>query len=87
MVIYALYNKGTSGERLVSLFADLLKHEQIEVELLDADSAQGVGLAETYDILGRPAVLLIKDDGAPVKTWQGEDAMPTPGEVAFLARQ
>ena len=86
MVIYVLYNKATPGERIATQFEDSLKREQIEVELLDADSPHGIQVAETYEIMGRPAVLLITSDGAPVKVWQGEDGMPAVSEVAYLAR-
>jgi len=87
MVIYVLYNKGTPGEGLATQFEASLKLEQIEVELLDADSPRGIGVAETYDILGRPAVVLLKSDGAPVKVWQGEEGLPPASEIAYLARQ
>ena len=87
MTIYVLYNKETSGERIATQFVETMKRDQIEVELLDADSPHGIQVAETYEIMGRPAVLLITSDGAPVKIWQGEDGMPAPSELAYLARQ
>lgn len=87
MVIYVLYNKGTPGERLATQFESDLEREQIEVELLDADSPHGAEMAETYDIMGRPAAVLLKSDGAPVKVWQGEDGLPPVSEIAYLARQ
>ena len=87
MVTYVLYNKATPGERLAEKLGDDLKKDQVEVELIDADSAHGIQLAESYDIMGRPAVLLMKSDGAPVKVWQGEDDMPSPSEIGYLSRQ
>ncbi len=87
MVTYVLYNKGTLGERIATQFQDRLKLEQIEVELLDADSPHGIEIAETYDVMARPAVVLMKSDGAPMKVWQGEDGMPNVSEFAYLARQ
>lgn len=67
--------------------ADRLKREQVEAQLLDADSPRGIQLAENYDILGRPAVALVKDDGSPVQVWQGQDSLPSPADVAYLAHQ
>ena len=87
MVAYVLYNKETPGERLAADIVKRLEQEQVECELLDADSPRGVQLAEHYDIMGRPAVALVRGDGSPVQVWQGEDGMPTPAEVSYLAHQ
>lgn len=87
MIAYVLYNKDTAAERQANELVDRLKREQLEVELIDADSARGIQLVESYDILGRPAVILVKSDGAPLKIWQGDDGLPVPTEVAYLARQ
>jgi hypothetical protein len=87
MVAYVLYNKQTPGERTAEDFAKRLEGEQVEVELLDADSPRGIQMAEHYDIMGRPAVALVREDGSPVQVWQGEDGMPTPADVSYLAHQ
>ncbi|HVQ43403.1 MAG TPA: hypothetical protein VMT30_00330 [Candidatus Saccharimonadia bacterium] len=87
MIVYLLYNKRTSAERLMAEFNDRLQREQLETELLDADTPRGIQLAESYDIVGRPAVLILKTDGALVQVWQGEDSLPAPSDVAYLARQ
>jgi hypothetical protein len=67
--------------------AKRLTDEQVEAELLDADSPRGIQLAESYDVMARPAVVLIKDDGTPMQVWQGEDSLPAPADVAYLAHQ
>jgi hypothetical protein len=87
MIVYLLYNKDTPAQRQVEDLEKRLKQEQLETELLDADSPRGIQLAENYEVLGRPALILAKDDGSPVGLWQGEDQMPAPGEVAYLAHQ
>jgi hypothetical protein len=87
MIAYVLFNKDTPGERLAAGFNDRLKAEQVASELLDADSPHGIQIAESYDIMGRPAVILLKNDGAALQIWQGEDDLPSPTEVAYLARQ
>ena len=87
MIAYILYNKNTQAERVATELHSRLEKEQVHSELMDADSPRGVQLAENYDILDRPAVVLVKDDGAPVKVWQGEDALPPASELAYLARQ
>jgi len=87
MIAYIIYNQATEAERMATDLAERLKREQVEVQLLDADSPRGIQLTEHYDILGRPAVLLAKDDGTPVQVWQGQDGMPAPADVAYLAHQ
>ncbi|GAC1603452.1 MAG: hypothetical protein NVS3B29_08050 [Candidatus Saccharimonadales bacterium] len=87
MQIIILYNRATSGERTAAQLAERLKTAQAEVDLLDADSARGIQLAETHDIMGRPAVMVLSNDGTPVQVWQGEDSLPTPSELAYYARQ
>lgn len=87
MIAYILYNKHTQSERVSAVLCERLEHEQIGSEMVDADSPRGVQLAENYDILGRPAIILVKTDGAPIKIWQGEDSWPAVSEVAYLARQ
>ncbi len=86
MITYVLFNKDTPAERQAGELVERFKADQVDAELLDADSPRGIQLAETYDIMGRPAVILLKADGAPVKVWQGED-IPTVAEVGYLSRQ
>jgi hypothetical protein len=87
MIAYVLYNLGSETERLATDLAKRLETEQVDVELIDADSPRGVQLVENYDIVGRPAVALIRDDGSPAQIWQGVDQMPSPPDVGYLAHQ
>ncbi len=87
MIAYVLYNKATQNEGLASAFAKRLEDEQVDNELVDADSPRGIQLAEAYDVMDRPAVLLMKADGSPVQVWQGADGLPAPSEVAYMAHQ
>lgn len=87
MIAYLLYNSGTPAERTMAEMAKRLGDEQVQTELVDADSSRGVQLAENYDVMGRPAVVLVKEDGSPMQIWQGEDGMPPVTDVAYLARQ
>ena len=86
MICYLLYNRQTSAERVVAELSDRLEHEGVAYELVDADSPRGIQLAENYDIMARPAVLVVKDDGAPVQVWQG-DELPPLADITYLARQ
>lgn len=87
MIFYLLYNRGTQAERQVQELACRLEDENVTTELVDADSPRGIQIAESYDLMGRPAAILIKNDGAPVQSWQGDDQLPTPTDVGYLANQ
>ncbi len=87
MIAYILYNRDTPEQRRAEDLAKRLTLEQVEAELLDADSPRGIQLCADYDILGRPAVVLVGASGTPVQVWQGADSLPTPSDVAYLAHQ
>jgi hypothetical protein len=40
------------------------------IELRDTTSRDSIGQMEAYQIVKTPAVLIIRDDGAPVALWQ-----------------
>lgn len=65
-------------EEAGSQFRDLL------VENYDGDSRESVGKLESYDILNTPAVIVTRDDGAPLGIWQHR--LPTLDEIAYVVR-
>ncbi len=88
MIAYILYNRGTRGETVAVRLQEQLVAAKVEAELMDADSPRGIQLAENYDILGRPAIVLVRADGSPMQVWQdGEDRMPLATDVAYMAHQ
>ncbi|HUD11062.1 MAG TPA: hypothetical protein VMS08_01520 [Candidatus Saccharimonadia bacterium] len=87
MIAYVLFNKETPEERAAQDLVDRLEREDVEAELLDADSPRGIQFVENYDILGRPAVVLVRADGTAMQVWQGEDGLPAPSDVAYLVHQ
>ena len=86
MICYLLYNRDTTGQRTAEDLAKRIELEDVETELVDADSPRGIQLAENYDVMDRPAVLLVKEDGAIMQVWQG-DQLPPPTDVGYLAHQ
>jgi hypothetical protein len=87
MVAYLLYNRQTPGEGQMAELGRQLATAQVDCKILDADSPEGIGIAEHYDILGRPAAILVRDDGSPVQSWQGDDQLPNASEISYLAHQ
>lgn len=87
MKIYMLFNRSTSGARVIERLAERLVAQGAEPEVIDADSPRGIQIVETHDIMGRPAVMVVSNDGTPVMVWQGEDRLPSPSELAYYARQ
>lgn len=85
MVTYLLYNRQTPGESLMQNLAQRLAPMQVKAELLDADTPRGIQLAEHYDILARPAVVVVRDDGSPVQVWDNLEQLPSPADIAYLA--
>lgn len=83
MIARILYTKDSPTERPAAVFAQELADLRIETELVDADSREGQQLAELYDVLSRPAVLLTRDDGQLVESWQ--NGLPLADEVSHLA--
>ncbi len=56
----------------------------VDVKWVDPDSAEGEGFVETYSIMKYPAVLILKEDGEAVQTWQGE--LPLIDTVVYWAK-
>jgi hypothetical protein len=87
MIAYVIYNKNTPAQRLATDLAERLEADEVEAELLDADSPRGISLVEHYDIMDRPAVALVREDGTLMQIWQGEDGMPSSSDIAYLVHQ
>ncbi|HVE81021.1 MAG TPA: hypothetical protein VNA68_02695 [Candidatus Dormibacteraeota bacterium] len=83
MVAKILFTKGAPAYSDIERFQEKLGKFQVETELIEADSKDGIRLTELYDAMDRPAVLLIREGGGLVQKWQG--TLPTVEEVSYLA--
>jgi len=81
MVAYLFYAKDSPMERPVGHLLDELGQLHINTHLVEADSRAGANLAELYDIMQRPAVVIATDDGAVIQQWQGE--LPSPEDISY----
>jgi hypothetical protein len=57
------------------------RHGDRKVELISLDEAKGAEMAELYDVVRYPAVLVIASDGQLQKLWQ-DQPFPLMDEVA-----
>lgn len=68
----------------MSDYAKRLEAAQTPHELVEADSVQGISIVEMYDIMARPAIVAVLDDGTLVQIWQDSERFPLPTEVSYL---
>ena len=74
---------GPNASRVAEL-AKALEASRIKFSLVDADSRDGIALAEIYGINRRPAVLVTQDDGVMAHLWQGN--LPNADELGYSTR-
>ncbi len=84
MKVVILYRQKSEHARLVETFIhDFQKRYNAgSLEVLDADSQEGVATAELYDIVSYPAIIALRDDGSVLKSWSDE-MLPLMDEVAY----
>lgn len=85
MNVTVLYTRKTPADRHIEyLQRKLQEEERIEAKLLDADSREGIALAELYGIMQRPALLVTDGEGKLAAKWEGE--LPIAQRVADAYR-
>lgn len=83
MLAYVFFSKDSAHAPEAERFAADLQRRQVEAELIDADSAEGARLTKLYDLMSRPAVALVRQDGTLVEAWQHQ--LPLSSEVSYYA--
>lgn len=80
-----MYRTNSEAESLARNFAgDFERQTGKKLEIMDADSREGVELARLYDIVSYPAILARTGDGVLLQLWQGEP-LPRISEVSYYA--
>jgi hypothetical protein len=85
MIAYLFFTKGSPGEEAMTALADELRRNQVDSQLVEADSVRGMSLGESYDILSRPAVVLAATDGTQINQWQ--EQMPDASEISYWSHR
>jgi hypothetical protein len=85
MKVLVLYRPNSEFARQVEEFVhDLQERHNVDerhLEVLDYDSREGSATASLYDVMAQPSIVVVGDDGAYVKSWQGTE-LPLLEEVA-----
>lgn len=83
MKLLILYRPQSEHARAVETFLHDFKyrHESSRIELVDADTREGIATASLYDLMNLPAILALRDDGSVLQVWQGE-MLPLMDEIA-----
>ncbi|HVC36642.1 MAG TPA: hypothetical protein VNE40_04360 [Candidatus Dormibacteraeota bacterium] len=84
MKISIIYRPSSDhGKDIESFIQDFRRrHDSSRVEVLNIDSREGSAMASLYDVMNYPAILVLQDDGTPIKVWEGE-VLPLMDEIAY----
>ncbi len=55
------------------------------VELLDVEQEDGTAMAKLYGIVRYPSLLVLRDDGLMIQSWEGEAELPRPEDIIYYA--
>lgn len=80
-----VYKSESDHARAVITFIDDYKRQTgHELETLEPETKEGVGLCTTYDIVEYPTVIALDDGGVLQNMWRGLP-LPTISEVSYYA--
>ena len=86
MKVLALYRPNSEHGRLVEEFIrdyQRAGHSGV-IEALSVDTREGSAMASLYDVMQYPTILVTRQDGSIIRSWQG-DSLPLQNEVAAYA--
>ncbi len=87
MKVVILYKPNTETETRVREYVREFEHRASKaLELVDAETREGIAMAEVYDILQFPTMLAIENDGQFIQMWPEFERWPTMNELTFYAR-
>lgn len=59
-----------------------LRHDANNMEVVDADSRDGSAEAALYGVTAYPAIIVLRDDGSILQSWEGE-SLPLMDDLAY----
>lgn len=84
MNVYIFHGYELEGREGAQAVADFFQQEGMPYVLLDTASPEGGSLAELYDVVRYPAVVIASDGGTYLQGWQGQ--LPTAQDMIYYAR-
>ena len=73
MKLCILYHTNDENTRSVEEFVSNFKYySDHSVDLISLETKEGASMAQLYDIVDYPAILVIRDDGQLSHFWQGK---------------
>ena len=55
------------------------------VQMLDVDQPDGTALAKLYGVVRYPSIMVIKEDGGVIESWDGESELPRIEDINYYA--
>ena len=88
MKVLILYKPNSEHSRKVEEYVEELKKRvigtSIRIELLNANTRDGMATASIYDIFSFPTIMVLRMDGSVQKSWEGEN-LPLFDEIQAYA--
>ena len=88
MKVLILYKPNSEHSREVEEYVEELKKRSvgssIRVEVLNANTRDGMAMASIYDVFSFPTIMVLRMDGSVQKSWEGSD-LPLFDEVQAYA--
>jgi len=85
MDTYLFYTRQTESEHRLEELSKRLADIGVAAEMIDADSPRGSSMVELYDLMARPTVVVVRNDGQVVQAWTDPEQLPTPDEISYFA--
>lgn len=65
---------------------EFLQRTGKSLDLIDAESREGISKASLYDILQFPALVAVRDNGELLQSWTEFEKWPTMNELTYYTR-
>ena len=87
MKVIVLYRPRSEHRAMVDEFIRQYQrlYPESKLDVVDVDSRDGTAIAQTYAIVSYPAVMVMRDDGNVVESWQGDTELPKVEDVRYYA--
>lgn len=84
MKVLVLYRPNSEHATMLEAFVRDFKlhHDAGNMEVIDADSRDGSAEATLYGVTTYPAIIVLRDDGSVLQSWEGE-SLPLMDELAY----